>query len=252
MLSPVSITNPEAGNPILLICEHASQYIPPEMDGLGLSEEEQSSHIAWDPGALSVASKLSGALDATLVSANYSRLLYDCNRSPASEDAIPIKSELFEVPGNKDLSEEKKAERVLRYYEPFRDAVAATINSFSVPPTLITVHSFTPVYFGKKRAVELGILHDRDTRLADAMLAASSEISDLDIRRNEPYKPDDGVTHTLRYHGIANNLKNVMLEIRNDLISSEVQCQKMAEMLYTLIKEALHRCDADQKIEGGS
>ncbi len=249
-MSPVSIVNPEAVNPVLLICEHASSYIPPEFKGLGLTEEEQKGHIAWDPGALCVAEKLSHLLDATLVNATHSRLLYDCNRPPEAEDSIPEKSELFVIPGNIGLSDNERAERVEKFYNPVRDGIRDAIRLFSKPPAIITIHSFTPVYFGRKRDVELGILHDDDTSLADAMLSVASSVEDLTIRRNEPYSAADGVTHTLKVHGIDNSLKNVMLEIRNDLIVTEEQCGKMAKMLYSLTGEALRHCGVDIR-EGG-
>jgi predicted N-formylglutamate amidohydrolase len=87
------------------------------------------------------------------------------------------------------------------------------------PIVLVTVHSFTPVYFGQPRDGALGILHDDDPRLADAMLKAASAAGLEGVRRNYPYGPQDGVTHTLRKHGLTRQIANVMLEIRNDLIT---------------------------------
>jgi len=249
-LSPVSIVNPDAGNPVLLICEHASRYIPSDYNGLGLSEEEQKSHIAWDPGALCVAEKLSHMLDATLVSATHSRLLYDCNRPPEAADSIPERSELFDVPGNAALSVEDRKKRVEAFYDPVQKGIRNVINAFAEPPVIITIHSFTPVYFGKKRDVELGILHDEDRSLADAMLLKASALESLVIRLNEPYSAADGVTHTLKVHGVDNGFKNVMLEIRNDLIVTEEQCETMAKMLYSLTGEALQHCGVDIR-QGG-
>ena len=101
------------------------------------------------------------------------------------------------------------------------------------------MHSFTPVYFGKPRAVEIGILHDADTRLADAMLAAAGEKSLYDTRRNEPYGPEDGVTHTLKEHGLANGLPNVMIEVRNDLIKDEAGQGVVADYLTGLLLKSL-------------
>ena len=36
----------------LIICDHASNYIPPELYGLGLPKDEFARHIAYDIGAL--------------------------------------------------------------------------------------------------------------------------------------------------------------------------------------------------------
>ena len=99
------------------------------------------------------------------------------------------------------------------------------------------MHSFTPVYFGKPRAVEIGILHDADARLADAMLAAAGPA--YRTLRNEPYGPEDGVTHTLKEHGLSNGVPNVMIEVRNDLIQDEAGQRVVADYLAGLLIESL-------------
>ena len=103
---------------------------------------------------------------------------------------------------------------------------------------VVTIHSFTPVYHGQFREVEIGILHDSDSRLADAMLAGS-EGSSLTVNRNDPYGPEDGVTHTLRLHALPDGLLNVMIEIRNDLITNEEEQAQIAAFLYELMGKAL-------------
>jgi predicted N-formylglutamate amidohydrolase len=59
------------------------------------------------------------------------------------------------------------------------------------------------------------------------------------ICRNEPYGPEDGVTHTLKEHALANGLLNVMIEIRNDLIANKAGQEVMAGFLAGLIREGL-------------
>ncbi len=225
--------------PIVIVCEHASNHIPEKYGTLGLSEIERNSHIAWDPGALPVAQHMARTLDADLVAGDVSRLIYDCNRPPHAPDAMPAASEATIIPGNADLSETERLERIDNVYDPFRARVAAALDATSAPPVLVTIHSFTPVYLGKPRAVELGILHDRDTRLADQMLALSATEMELKAERNSPYGPEDGVTHTLIEHGIKNNYLNIMIEIRSDLIASEHQQKDMADRLSGLVKSAL-------------
>jgi len=238
----VETLNADVDAPTLLVCEHASNHIPDSLNMLGLSEEVRRSHIAWDPGAYAVASHLSKMLDAPLVASKVSRLVHDCNRPPDATDAMPAKSELFEVPGNRDLSTVERQERVQRYYLPFERAVQAAIVRFKTAPALVTIHSFTPTYYGQSRAVELGILHDEDSRLADAILALAPEQTSLITLRNEPYGPEDGVTHTLKTHAIQNKLPNVMIEIRNDLISTPEDVLNVATMLSRLLNAAFEKC----------
>jgi len=94
--------------------------------------------------------------------------------------------------------------------------------------------------------VEIGVLHDNDTRLADAMLDwVPPTLCDFNIERNEPYGAGDGVTHTLKQHGIKNNLLNVMLEIRNDLVQTEEQCMTIAQGLEQWLSAALNTLDGN-------
>ena len=215
----VQIINPDGAAPVLLVCEHASHHIPQHLNGLGLTDEGAVSHAAWDPGAMAVATLLSQAMDARLVASEISRLVYDCNRPPSAPDAIPSRSERVTVPGNEGLTAAQRAERATLYYEPVRAALAAEVAA-KPAPIIVTVHSFTPVYNGNHRQVEIGILSDSDTRLADAMMDVAAEFTRHDVQRDQPYGPQDGVTHTLLEHAIRWGHPNVMLEIRNDLLTT--------------------------------
>ncbi|WP_044026940.1 N-formylglutamate amidohydrolase [Ruegeria sp. TM1040] len=225
---------------VIIVCEHAANWIPPSLDALGLDDAARDSHIAWDPGALGVARKLAELLKGPLVEGCISRLVYDLNRPPESPTAIPPASEIFDVPGNRDLSDAARAQRVEAVYEPFRAALAEEIATReSALRLMVTVHSFTPVYNGETRAVELGLLHGRDDRFAKAMLAHQPEGLAWDVRLNEPYSASDGVAHTLDVHGCDNGLLNVMLEIRNDLIATPAQQDAWATALAPWIRATL-------------
>lgn len=239
---PVAIERADAGGDILLVCEHASRTLPASFGDMGLSAEALSSHIAWDPGALAVSMLLSKSLDATLIHQRFSRLVYDCNRPPEADAAMPPVSEIFTVPRNVDISAEERQARAEAIYFPFRDAVAAFIRGRQAagrPCILVTMHSFTPVYNGNRRTVEIGILHDSDKRLADRMLARADADGRYVVRRNDPYGPADGVTHTLIEHGVKNGLLNVMIEVRNDLLKDEDSHRVMADYLADLLRSGV-------------
>jgi len=245
--SVVRVSRSDGQSPVVLVCEHASLHIPAELNGLGLDEAARRSHAAWDIGALGVAKAMSRRLDAALVASAVSRLAYDCNRPPEAPDAIPAESEVFAIPGNADLTPAERRRRIEAYYEPFRDALAAE-TARRVDPVIVTIHSFTPVYHGVARAVEIGVLHDADSRLADAMLdvvkLADAKLDVADryvVQRNAPYGPEDGVTHTLKLHALPAGRLNVMIEIRNDLIRSEAAQQAMAGTLSAWLATALDR-----------
>jgi predicted N-formylglutamate amidohydrolase len=251
-MAPARIINGGGAAPILLVCEHASNHIPDEFDNLGLNEDVRQSHVAWDPGAAGVARNMSEMLDAPLVECQVSRLVYDCNRPPDAPDAMPERSEVFDIPGNRALSDADKARRTEQFYLPFRAAVAEQLAARPSPSVLVTIHSFTPIYLGKPRAVELGILHDEDRRLADEMLRLAPEYTSLLVGRNDPYGPEDGVTHTLREHALPNGVLNVMLEIRNDLIDTEQAQRDIAGQITKMAQGSLERLAAPVKTEVGT
>ena len=235
---PVEVVNPQGPAKILLVCEHASKRLPLALGTLGLDAEALESHIAWDPGAAAVAEGLAARLDATLVLQRFSRLAQDCNRPPEAEDAMPARSEAYEIPGNRDLTAAARQARSAAIYAPFHDKITALLDARQAQaPVLVTIHSFVPRYLGRQRSVELGILHDSDTRLADALLAGA--LKGLDIRRNQPYGPEDGVTHSLQRHALPRGLLNVMIEIRSDLIPDDDSQAVMAERLAAWLTQAL-------------
>jgi len=224
---------------VVLVCEHASNAIPAALGGLGLAPGDELSHAAWDPGALGVARAMSAALDAPLVAATVSRLVHDCNRPAGAPEAMPARTEAIAVPGNAGLGAEDRAARGRLCYTPFHETLGQVLDARPGPTALVTVHSFTPVWHGEKREVEIGILHDSDTRLADLLLDRAAERTGRRIARNEPYGPGDGVTHTLKAHGVEKGRANVMLEIRNDLIADEAAQGRMGALLAALVAEAL-------------
>lgn len=245
---PVAILNGTGRSPVLLVVEHAGRRIPAALGLLGLAAADLDRHIAWDIGAEGVARSLSELLDAPLVVQRYSRLVYDCNRPPEAPDAIPEVSDLTAIPGNQDLTWQEREARAEALYRPFHATVSRLIDeraSQGLNTVLVTVHSFTPLYKGLRRTLDLGILHDSDARLADRLLAILQAEPDLEVRRNEPYGPQDGVTHTLQLHAIARRLKNVMVEIRNDLIDDAPGQRLMAERLAGWLNAAISGWLAD-------
>ena len=238
----VELINPAGGGAAVVVCEHASNFIPARYDNLGMSPALLQSHIAWDPGALPVANRLSAALDATLIAQRVSRLVYDCNRPPEADSAVPAVSEVHRIPGNEGLSDSERAARAETVYRPFRRAVSALLDArlaAGLHPVLVTVPSFTPLYKGVRRAVDLGVLCDSDDRLAQALLRAAGSRPEMSVRLNEPYGPADGVTHTLADLALPRGLLNVMIEIRNDLIADAAGQAAIGHWLAESLGQAL-------------
>lgn len=225
-------------------CEHASNHFPARWGDLGLAAPVRAAHVAWDPGALGLARALAARLEGALIHATASRLIYDLNRPPQSPAAMPARSEIHDIPGNAAVSPEARCARTEALYLPYHAALSAEIArrlALGLRPVLVTVHSFTPVYFGKPRAVELGVIHDADPALATALLEEVRARTRLDARLNEPYSAVDEVTHTLALHATPMGIANVMIELRNDLIATEASQQAMADLIAPALDAALAR-----------
>lgn len=238
---PALIENAQGPCRIVLVCEHAANDFPMAFGTLGLPVADRKAHIAWDPGALSLALALSRHLDAVLVSGRVSRLIYDLNRAPDQPTAMPARSELFDVPGNAAISADARAMRADAIYTPFHNDLHGLLverMARGQSPVIVTIHSFTPVYFGKLRAVEFGVIHDADPRFAIAIRDAASSLP-LQTELNAPYSAADGVTHTLRLHATPYGLPSAMLEVRSDLIDTTAKADAMAAMLAPVLNMGL-------------
>ncbi|MDQ2634117.1 MAG: N-formylglutamate amidohydrolase [Pseudomonadota bacterium] len=236
----VRVTNRAGKSPFLLVCEHASNYLPPHLGTLGLGPADMLRHIAWDPGALPVSLRMAELLDSTLVEAGVSRLAIDCNRPLDAPDLIPQISETTLVPGNAALAQAERAERIALSWQPFHDTIESLVDerlAAGRETRLVTIHSFTPVYNGVARPWEIGIIHDDDERLSAPLIAALEAQKRFTVGRNEPYSPADRVYFTLERHARSRGLPCTMIEIRNDEIADAAGQAKWADLLAGILGE---------------
>lgn len=222
---------------MLLVCDHAANHIPEKYAGLGLNADLLEDHVAWDIGAWDLACLLSDLLDAPLVGASASRLLIDPNRDLAAPDLIPTHAEGVPIPGNQELDEAEREARHAAYHVPFHHAIETILASSQPFCAIVSIHSFTPVLFGKPRPWQAGVLHAEDTRLADLLLAAFARSGELRVGRNEPYGPGDGVYYTLDRH--AAGLATAMIEVRNDALRDEIGRHRWARLLADVLTDAI-------------
>jgi predicted N-formylglutamate amidohydrolase len=218
----VETVNPEGRSPYVLLCEHASNYIPARYNRLGLAESELQRHIAWDIGVAPIARELAKLLDAPLVLSGYSRLLIDCNRPIGVATSIPEISETTPIPGNIGINQTERTYREEHFYWPFQREVGRILDrrQASKRPTIVFgVHSFTPVFKGVTRPWHAGFLFRKAERLGNALVAASQEPG-LIVAANEPYQIRDDGDYTVPVHGEARGLEAVLIEIRQDLIGT--------------------------------
>lgn len=221
-LPPVVTINAAGASPFVLVCDHASNRIPERLGDLGLTPHQRLMHIAWDPGALAVAMRLTELLDAPLVHSTVSRLVIDCNRDHDAVDLIPVISERTDIGANVGLPQSERDFRIAAYHRPFHVAIEALLEEreqAGVETILVTVHSFTPSYKDVVRPWPIGLIHGVEERFSHALLAAlKAEDPTLNVGWNEPYSARNGVTFTLEHHGDGRGLDCTMIEIRHDEI----------------------------------
>lgn len=241
---PVTVERADGAAPIFLVCDHAGRRIPRRLGALGLDAAELDRHIAWDIGAESVARGVSRRLDATLVSQVYSRLVIDCNRAPGVDGSIATLSETTAIPGNRDLGPRDAETRAREIFRPYHDTITRLLDARAArdrPSVLVAVHSFTPVFKGEQRPWHIGILYNRDDRLAAIALDLLAGESDLRAGDNQPYSVSDETDYTIPVHGEKRGLAHVEIEIRQDLIADAPRQDVWADRLAGWLVRGLDR-----------
>jgi predicted N-formylglutamate amidohydrolase len=238
---PVSIYNAGGASPFLLVADHAGNATPRALGRLGVAAPEWQRHIAFDIGIAGVGRLLAGALDATLIQQNYSRLVIDCNRPPGAPTSIVEISELTPIPGNVGLDEAEREARVREIFRPYHACIETELDrrrQAGQATTLIALHSFTPVFKGVSRAWQIALLYNRDVRLAHRLLALLREVPELVVGDNQPYFVSDTTDYTIPVHGERRGLPHALIEIRQDLIADDSGQQKWAGILARSLPQA--------------
>jgi predicted N-formylglutamate amidohydrolase len=238
---PVALVNETGASVFFLTCDHGGRAIPRRLGRLGLEERDTYRHIAWDIGVAEVGRRLSAALDAALIVQTYSRLVIDCNRDPSVPSSIPEVSEDTEIPGNRGLSEADRAARRDAIFRPYHDRIAATLDQRRAEArasVLAALHSFTPVFRNVSRPWHVGVLFNRDARLARPLLDLLRAEGGLVVGENEPYRVTDLSDYTVPVHGERRGLPHVEIEIRQDLIIDPEGQAIWAERLSRLLPAA--------------
>ena len=242
------ILNADAPAPILLVCDHASNRIPAALGNLGLDQAALGLHVSFDIGAGDVTRELAVRLNAPAVLANYSRLVVDLNRPPGHPTSIVETSDDIAVPGNRNLSDATRQERIDRLFWPYHHAVGDTLARIwrrGGPPIFFCIHSFTPRMGGEDRRWHAGILWNRDPRLARALIDGLSASGDIIVGDNLPYSGRQ-LAHTLDVHAGAAGLAHAAVEIRQDLVMHAAGTRAWAERLAVVLRPLIGRADLHQ------
>jgi predicted N-formylglutamate amidohydrolase len=239
--APFEIYNPEGTAPILFVSDHASRAIPQSMNTLGLDRTALGLHIAYDIGAAELTRMLARRLNAQAVLSGYSRLLIDCNRQPGDPQSILEISDGVMIPGNQNLSDADQVARAETFHWPYHhaiDAAFAQLRRNGPEPMLLSVHTFTPSLGGEDRFWDLGVLWNRDPRLAVPLIDLLRQHRGLLVGDNEPYSGKE-IAYTINLHAGSAGLANAAIEVRQDHCETEEELTRWADIFGEALEKLL-------------
>src|ERR1051325_3467051 len=199
---PVRVLRPDGRSDFVLTADHAGRAIPKRLGMLRFPGSALARPLARDVGHA----------DAAAVLQNYSRLVIDSNRQPGLDSSIPTISELTPIPGNESLSSAEREARRREIFQPYQDRIEQMLEARRASgrrTLLIAMHSFTPVFKGVSRIIEIGVLYNRDARLPHIMIGLLRHEGDLIVGDNEPYAVGDLSDYTVPVHGEQRGLPHV-------------------------------------------
>jgi predicted N-formylglutamate amidohydrolase len=226
---------------LLFLCDHASNAVPPELDLLGLTKSDFARHIAYDIGAAELTRALADLWATPALLGRWSRLVVDLNRGQDDPTVVMKLSDGRVIPGNRDLDHKGIEDRIRRFHAPYHAAIATAIRDAvraGIAPILVSIHSFTPQWRGQPRPWHVGVLWDKDGRLALPLLERLRREPDITVGDNEPYS-GELENDTLYRHGTMNGLPHVLIEVRQDLIADKAGVARWAGRLKQMLGDAI-------------
>lgn len=208
----------DLGPAALVTCEHASERLP---DGWRWPDGDarlRGTHWAYDLGAEELARALAAELGTVAVLARFSRLLADPNRPEDSPDLFRREADGEAVGLNRNIDADERNRRLIPW-RAYHEAVDAEIRATSAP-IVFSMHTFTPVYEGTLRAVEVGVLFDEEEDLATTLRVALTSAG-FNVAMNEPYSGKLGLMYSVDRHARRHGRRPIELEVRQDLAASE-------------------------------
>ena len=223
---------------ILIIADHASNFVPKENNKLGLPNSFLNQHIAFDIGIKELSLDLSNRLKCNIVQGKYSRLLIDLNRDLDDPTIIPEIVDGKIIPGNIGLSKSEVRLRVEKIYVNYHHEIERIIRNEKVK-VILSLHSFNPIFKDKKRLLEFGILSNEDKNLS-GIIIDQLKSQKLNVGDNKPYK-GNLIGDTMYRHGLKNNLPHALIEVRNDLLSNASKIKRISKLLHNTISKSLKK-----------
>ncbi len=222
----------------LLVADHASNRVPPDIDDLGVDPADMERHIAWDIGTELLALRLQSLLKCPAIIADWSRLVIDLNRDPKHPGLVPESSDGTSIPFNVAMTSAEKMQRMQRYFAPYHQEISRAAANLA-NPFLVALHSFTPIMGDQPRPWQIGFLWNTQSQwgLKAAAIMAEQQPG-FAIGLNQPYS-GKALNYTMDRHAEAHHRPYLSIEIRQDLLDTDSEISNWATRLYQLLQKVV-------------
>ncbi len=236
-MSPFSIVQPKRVGPFLFSCEHASNKLPNHIVPTKQDKHFLDTHWGVDIGVAGVTRHLIASTQSQGIFAEYSRLWVDLNRSLDRTDLIRTETEGYPLSFNQELAPEQVQQRLEVYYRPYHEAFDQLVEqrvAQSAPVLLVSMHSFTPVWNGQVRTMDIGVLFDKCEDLGSKLATLIGE-QELVVELNQPYTGRNGLMFSVEDKGLRHQCPHLEIEINQALICTPDRQQRVARKLHTAL-----------------
>ena len=233
--------------PFLFSCEHASNFLPPSVSPSKQDQQFLQTHWAWDIGVPQLLRTLVDMTPSQVILARFSRLFIDPNRSLQRPDLIVPSIGGHSLSFNQNISKQERTERLNRYYHPYHqafDEMVGTRCKSAEPFALISFHSFTPIWNGDLRSMDIGLLYD-DHNDNDPHLGLVSALEEnfqkqgFFTERNQPYTGQSGLMFSVQQQGQKHKVPHIELEFNQAILSSPERIQSVAERVFSALEHLI-------------
>lgn len=223
--------------PVILTCEHATNRMPNGWDWHPEDRWLQDLHWGSDLGVAPIVRGLAGALGAKAILSRFTRVLVDPNRHEDSDTLFLSEAEGRPVHLNQDLDDRERVRRLVHLYRPYHEAIERVVQT-TPGVLLVSLHSFTPVWNGVHRPMEVGVLFDEDEALA-RHVAPVFEEHGFQTALDAPYSGRGGLMYSVQHHATQAGRAAIEIELRQDRTVDPEYQQRMVVALAQMVRRAV-------------
>ncbi|MEM7433922.1 MAG: N-formylglutamate amidohydrolase [Myxococcota bacterium] len=201
---------------VVLTCEHAGSALPAPWSWPEADLRLIGTHWSCDLGADSLTRNLAEALGAPAVVSRFTRLLVDPNRPLDSDTLFRSEADGLPVELNTSITTADRERRIREYYQPYHAAATQMVQR-SDAEIVFGIHTFTRLYEGDARSIELGVLFDYEEHLGNALVAHLQDAGFV-AAANQPYSGKAGLAYSPVLHAQQFDRRALEIEARQDLV----------------------------------